>query len=217
LAIVHDFVVGLFLPIAQTFLTGKVQVRALQETVQPTNRPKVLEIAVLEKNAVQNRPQTVIFRQIERDQNVPKLFQPVKATHAADAKALIDAVRVVAGDDFAEQDAAEAGALLALAAVVDGNPANIGALRELRISLATFRQTAIRANPREQNELAELVARLSGPPAGAWQKAFDVAIAAGMDDWAAHALADAATDPTFDPAKPRIRYKRMVNGVEMDD
>jgi hypothetical protein len=148
---------------------------------------------------------------------MPKLAQPVKGSHTADAKALIDAVRVVAGDDFAEQDAAEAGALLALAAVVDANPQNIGALRELRISLATFRQTAIRANPREQNELAELVARLSGPPAGAWQHAFDAAVAAGMDDWAAHNLAEAATNPTYDPAHPPIRYPRMVAGVAMPD
>ena len=148
---------------------------------------------------------------------MPKLFQPVKATHTADAQALIDAVRVVAGDDFAEQDAAEAGALLALAAVVDANPSNIGALRELRISLATFRQTAVRANPREQMALAELVATLSGPPPGAWRHAFDAAVAAGLDEHAAHTLADAATDPTFDPAKPRIKYPRMVAGVAMDD
>jgi hypothetical protein len=134
---------------------------------------------------------------------MPKLAQPVKATHATDAQALIDAVRVVAGDDFAEQDAAEAGALLALAAVVDANPSNIGALRELRISLATFRQTAIRANPREQMALAELVASISGPDAGAWQRAYDAAVAAGMDEWSAHNLADAATNPAYDPAKHR--------------
>ena len=148
---------------------------------------------------------------------MPKLFQPVKASHAADAQALIDAVRVVAGDDFAEQDAAEAGALLALAAVVDANPSNVGALRELRISLATFRQTAVRANPREQMALAELVASISAPPAGAWQKAYDAGIAAGMDEWDAHNVAEAATNPAYDPEKPPIRYKRRVNGVTMDD
>jgi hypothetical protein len=148
---------------------------------------------------------------------VPKLFQPVKASHAADAQALIDAVRLVRGDDFDAQDQAEANALLALAAVVDANPSNIGALRELRITLDGFRKDAVRTAPLEQRELAELVASISGPPAGAWQRAYDAAVAAGMDEWAAHNLAEAATNPTYDPAKPPIRYKRMVAGVAMDD
>jgi hypothetical protein len=38
-----------------------------------------------------------------------------------------------------------------------------------------------------------------------------------MDEWAAHNLAEAATNPTYDAAHPPIRYPRMVAGVEMDD
>jgi hypothetical protein len=148
---------------------------------------------------------------------MPKLAQPVKGTHVAHAAALVDAVRLVSGDDFDAQDQAEAGALLALASVCDANPSNVGGLRELRLSLATFRQAAVRANPREQMELAELVARLSGPPPGAWQHAFDAAVAAGLDESAAHTLADAATSKTFDPEHTPIRYPRIVAGVVMED
>ncbi len=148
---------------------------------------------------------------------MPKLLKPVVGTHVADAQALVDAVRIVAGDELDAQDAAEAGALLALAAVVDANPQNVGALRELRLSLATFRQAAVRANPREQTALAQLVANISAAPPGAWQHAYDVGLEAGMDEWTAHNLADPATSPAYDPEKPPIRYKRMVAGVEMDD
>jgi hypothetical protein len=39
---------------------------------------------------------------------MPKLLKPVVGTHVADAQALVDAVRIVAGDELDAQDAAEA-------------------------------------------------------------------------------------------------------------
>lgn len=143
---------------------------------------------------------------------MPKLFKPANGTHAADAQALIDAVRVVRGTDFDAQDQAEANALLALAAVVDANPANIGALRELRITLDGFRRDAVRIDPREQHELAKLVAKLTGPPPGVYESVFQAVIDAGGSTDAAFAAANTATGNP-----DSVRTPRMVAGVAMDD
>jgi hypothetical protein len=143
---------------------------------------------------------------------VPKLFKPVQATHVADAERLIAAVRLVRGDESDAQDAAEANALLALAAVVDANPANIGALRELRITLDGFRRDAVRVSPREQHELAELVAALTGAPPGVYESVYKAVIDAGGSEDAAFAAANAATGNAG-----ATRAPRMVAGVAMED
>ncbi|MGD0287396.1 MAG: hypothetical protein ABSC31_13650 [Acidimicrobiales bacterium] len=143
---------------------------------------------------------------------MPKLLKPIQATHAADAKALIDAVRLVRGDDFDAQDAAEANALLALAAVVDSNPSNIGALRELRITLDGFRRDAVRINPREQHELAELVAEVTAARPGVYEGVYKAVIDAGGSEDAAFAAANAATGNP-----DAIKYPRIVAGVVMED
>jgi hypothetical protein len=143
---------------------------------------------------------------------MPKLLKPVQATHVADAERLIAAVRIVRGDESDAQDAAEANALLALAAVVDANPANIGALRELPITLDGFRKDAVRTNPQEQHELAELIASMSAPPPGVYESVYNATIAAGGSEDAAFAAANAAVGSP-DP----IRHHRMVAGVAQDD
>jgi len=139
---------------------------------------------------------------------MPRLKQPKPASHVADAQALIDAVKLVRSDVFNAQDAAEANALLALAAVVDANPSNIGALRELRITLDGFRKDAIRTDPREDLEFAQLVATLSGPPPGTWDAVHNAVIAAGGSDDAAFAAASAACgNPNA------IKWPGMIDGV----
>jgi hypothetical protein len=127
---------------------------------------------------------------------MPLLKQPNPASHVADAQALIDAVRIIRGDESSAQDAAEANALLALAAVVDGNPANIGALRELRITLDGFRRDAVRRDPREDLEFAKLVASLTprGEP-DTYVRVYQAAIDAGATPEAAQAAGMAATAP----------------------
>ena len=148
---------------------------------------------------------------------MPRLKQPKPASHVADAQALIDAVKLVRSDVFNAQDAAEANALLALAAVVDGNPSNIGALRELRITLDGFRKDAVRTDPREDLEFAELVANLSGPPHDAWQRAFDAAVAAGVSPEVAREVASAATDKNYDPHPPQTPEEWHIRKREIDE
>jgi hypothetical protein len=148
---------------------------------------------------------------------MPRLKQPKPASHVADAQALIDAVIVIRGDGSNAQDAAEANALLALAAVVDANPANIGALRELRITLDGFRKDAVRRDPQEDLELAELVANLSGPPPDAWQRAYDAAVAAGVPPDAAGKVASAATDNNYDPNPPQTPEEWHARKREIDE
>jgi hypothetical protein len=88
--------------------------------------------------------------------------------------------------------------------VVDANPANIGALRELRITLDGFRKDAVRHDPREDLEFAQLVATLSGPPPGTWDAVYNAVITAGGSDDAAFAAASAACPAgrTSPPAWP---------------
>jgi hypothetical protein len=139
---------------------------------------------------------------------MPRLKQPKPSSHVADAQALIDAVIVVRGDGSRAQDAAEANALLALAAVVDANPANIGALRELRITLDGFRKDAVRHDPREDLEFAQLVATLSGPPPDTWDAVYNAVITAGGSDDAAFAAASAACGNP-----DAIKWPGMIDGV----
>jgi hypothetical protein len=128
---------------------------------------------------------------------------PVTRTHSSDAEEVIAAVRVLRGIDWTAQDQAEAGQLLSLAGAVDADRTNVAGLREFRLTLAGFRQGSFRPDPGEQMELAELIASISGPPPGAWEKARDAAIAAGADPKTAGNIASAATDRCYDPHPPQ--------------
>jgi hypothetical protein len=144
---------------------------------------------------------------------MPRLKQPKPASHVADARALIDAVKLVRGDAYDAQAVAEANALLALAAVVDANPSNIGALRELRATLAGFRHdAAVRVDPRDDIEFAQLIASLTGPPPDVYESVYNATIAAGGSKAAAFAAANAAVGNP-----DAVRYPRMVAGVKMPD
>ena len=139
---------------------------------------------------------------------MPRLKQPKPASHVADAQALIDAVKLVRSDVFNAQDAAEANALLALAAVVDANPSNIGALRELRITLDGFRKDAVRTDPREDLEFAQLVATLRGPPPGVYEAVYKAVVDAGGSEEAAFAAANTAIGNP-----DAIKWPGMIDGV----
>jgi hypothetical protein len=142
----------------------------------------------------------------------------VKSTgeHLQAADAMIVTARATRA--FDSYDEAEALYLRTIAAALDARSDNPSVLHEFRVTLASFRPDKPPQAPQDaQLELAQLIAACSAPPPDAWQRAYDVAVATGMDPWDAHNLADAATNPNYDPAKPPIRYKRMVNGVAMDD
>ena len=119
------------------------------------------------------------------------------SSHVAEAEELIAAVRLIRGDDFSAQDAAEAGHLRSIALAVDESPSNVGKLRELRVTLDGFRRGVFDTPQSEMNDLAELIARLRGPEDGPaiHQRTYAAAIAAGASKEAAGAAADAATHP----------------------
>jgi hypothetical protein len=146
----------------------------------------------------------------------PEPSSPVTRTHTTDAEEVIAAVRVLRGADWTAQDQAEAGQLLSLAGAVDEDKTNVAALREFRITLAGFRQGSFRPDPTDQMELAELIASISGPPPGAWQKAFDAAVAAGVKPEVANKVASAATDRNYDPNPPQTPEEWHRRKAECD-
>src|ERR1019366_611947 len=94
-------------------------------------------------------------------------LEPAPASsHLTEAEELIAAVRLVRGDDWTAQDAAEAGHLRSIARAVDESPDSVGKLRELRVTLDGFRRGVFDTDPSETLELAELIARLRGPEDG---------------------------------------------------
>ena len=114
--------------------------------------------------------------------------------HLAAAEELIAAVQIIRGVDWSAQDAAESGNLRALAEAVDANPSNIGALREMRITLDGFRRGSFKTDPSETQELAALIAAIQmAPDDGTFGRTFDAALAAGASPKAAQAAATAAT------------------------
>jgi hypothetical protein len=136
--------------------------------------------------------------------------------HLEAADRMIEQAR--ATREFDSYDEGEALYLRTIATALDAKNDNPSILHEFRVTLASFRPEKPQQAPQDaQLELAQLIASISAAPPGAWKHAYDVGLEAGMDEWTAHNLADAATNPTYDPAKPPIRYKRMVAGVEMDD
>jgi hypothetical protein len=113
------------------------------------------------------------------------------ASHLATAEELIAAVKVIRGTDFSAY-LAEAQQLRSLAAV-DASPSNIGALRELRLTLDQFRRSVFHTDPSEQQALAEMIVKISGgADPDRYDRVFRAAIAAGADEDAARAAADAA-------------------------
>ena len=117
--------------------------------------------------------------------------------HLAAAEELIAAVKVIRGIDWSAQDSAESGNLRALAEAVDANPSNIGALREMRITLDGFRRGSFKTDPSETQELAALIANIQiRPDDGLYGRTFDAALAAGASPKAAQAAATAATTPS---------------------
>jgi hypothetical protein len=136
--------------------------------------------------------------------------------HLQAADAMIEQAR--ASRTFDSYDEAEAVYLRTIAVALDAKPENPSILAEFRRTLASFRPVKPQESaPDAQLELAQLIAACSAPPPDAWQRAYNAAIAAGVDPWDANNVASAATDPSYDPAHPPIKYKRMVAGVEMDD
>jgi hypothetical protein len=141
---------------------------------------------------------------------------PTAGEHLQAADAMIEQARSTR--EFDSYDEAESVYLRTIAVALDAKPDNPSILGEFRRTLASFRpQKPQESAPDAQMELAQLIAACSAPPADAWQRAYAAAVAAGVDPWNAHNVASAATDPNYDPAKPRIKYKRMVAGVAMDD
>ena len=136
--------------------------------------------------------------------------------HLQAADAMIEQAR--ASRTFDSYDEAEAVYLRTIAVALDAKPENPSILAEFRRTLASFRPVKPQESaPDAQLELAQLIAACSAPPPDAWQRAYNAAIAAGVDPWDANHVASAATAPSYDPAHPPIKYKRMVAGVEMDD
>jgi hypothetical protein len=115
-------------------------------------------------------------------------------SHLAAALDLIGAVKVIRGDNYGPQDAAEAEHLRSLAVLVDVNPGNVAALRELRLTHAEFKRAGSTTTSDEQMDLAELIAAIRGRPIdGTYERVFQAAIEAGADEEAAQAAAEAAT------------------------
>jgi hypothetical protein len=61
-----------------------------------------------------------------------------------------------------------------------------------------------------------LIASISSPPPGAWQKAFDAAIAAGVKPEVAREVASAATDRCYDPHPPQTPEEWHARKAECD-
>jgi hypothetical protein len=141
---------------------------------------------------------------------------PTAGDHIQAAEAMVAQAR--ATRVFDAYDEAEATYLRSIAAALDAKPDNPSILHEFRVTLESFRpekpqQTA----PDEQVELAELIAYLSGPPADAWQRAFDAAVAAGVSPEVAHKVASAATDKNYDPHPPQTAEEWHVRKKEVDE
>jgi hypothetical protein len=94
----------------------------------------------------------------------PSVAPPNAGRQAAAALALIEEMQAVKGDEYSAQDAIEAEHLLAIAAVVDQRPADVGALRELRMSIAGFRhQLEAGPDPFDDPEYVALTAAMTNP------------------------------------------------------
>ena len=123
----------------------------------------------------------------------PILEDGPPGAHLAAAEELINAVKVIRGSDFSAQDVAEAQQLRSLAIAVDAGGSNIAGLRELRLTLDQFRRSAFHTDPSAQEELAELIVKISGgADPDRYHRVFRAAIAAGADEDAARAAGDAA-------------------------
>jgi hypothetical protein len=118
--------------------------------------------------------------------------EPAPGSHLAAAVALIGAVKVIRGDNYGPQDVAEGEHLRSLAVLVDATPTNVAAMRELRLSLAEFRRAGSSGAPDELDDLATLVAKLSGRRDGTYERTFAAVLAAGGDEDVAQAAAEAA-------------------------
>jgi hypothetical protein len=116
-------------------------------------------------------------------------------TQSAAARELIASVRDRLGDDYGAQDVAEAEHLTALAALVDANPTNISALRELRLTIAEFRRMGTPIDE-DADEYLELVAKLSGWGAAveASSRVYSAAIERGLSPAEARSIADAVDE-----------------------
>jgi transposase-like protein len=127
------------------------------------------------------------------DSGPPILEDGPPGAHLAAAEELINAVKVIRGSDFSAQDVAEAQQLRSLAIAVDVGGSNIAGLRELRLTLDQFRRSVFNTDPSAQQELAEMIAKISGgADPGRYDRVFRAAIAAGADEDAARAAGDAA-------------------------
>ena len=117
------------------------------------------------------------------------------SSHLAEAEELIVAVRVVRGDDWTAQDAAEAGHLRSIAMAVDESPDSVGKLRELRVTLDGFRRSAFATDQSEVESVWQLISSMSIQPddPATYQRTYEAAIAAGATPEAAGAAAQAAT------------------------
>jgi hypothetical protein len=114
---------------------------------------------------------------------------------------------------FDAYDEAEAVYLRSIAAALDAKPDNPSILHEFRVTVESFRPEKPRETAvSEQQELAELIASMTGPPAGTYEAVHSAVIAAGGSEGAAFAAANAAVGNP-DP----IRHQRMVAGVAQDD
>ena len=118
--------------------------------------------------------------------------EPPPGGHLAAALDLIGAVKVIRGDSYGAQDAAEAEHLRSLAELVDANPSNVAALRELRLTHAEFKRAGAATNSDELDDIAILVAKLSGRRDGTYERTFAAVLAAGGDEDVAQAAAEAA-------------------------
>jgi hypothetical protein len=125
-------------------------------------------------------------------------------------------------DEFEEADAAQ---LRAIAAAVDDRPGDVTLARELRVSRAAFKKSAVQVDPSERQELAALVASMSERPNAAeiFRRVYDRAIAAGATPEIAGAAAQAATDPPDDDdgdwheSMARIHPDRSAGSQHLDN
>jgi hypothetical protein len=162
-------------------------------------------------------------REVSRDFGIPRATlgrhaEHIKAGHSVDsgppadeggslpgtqlaaARELIVSVRDRLGDDYGAQDIAEAEHLTALAELVDSNPTNISALRELRLTNAEFRRVGTPIDE-DGEAYAELVAELSSSfiHIDAFNRVYKAAIASGASEETALAAAHAVNPPEPEP------------------
>lgn len=117
---------------------------------------------------------------------------PTPTSHVDAARQLVEAVKVLKADDYSEQDRLEAVQLVSIAGVADADP-TVSALRELRLATAEFRKLATPPMADDEfEELAMVVARLTGRVDGTHERVFEAAIAAGATPDVAQAAAEAA-------------------------